>query len=98
MAALLKRKKKTFERVAPAPPPGSKRDFKKELSRAAAEKKGERAELDTMPTATKESARAGEKRKAVETKPGPEAEEKEEDTYTSRLLAAKKRARKTGDE
>ncbi len=89
MAALLQRKRKTFERVSK--PAAVKRDFKAQLDRAA-EKKIGKLKIDTVSEEPPAPAKVP-KQPAAGEKPAQAAEA--EETYTSRLLAAKKRARKS---
>jgi len=91
MAALLKRKEKTFERMPKDERP--EQDFKKRLTRAAEAGKGEKLEIDTAPVKEEAAAAAA---AAPKTKPGKTekaAPAVEEDSYTGRLLAAKKRVK-----
>ncbi len=104
MTALLKRKKKTFEHVAKKPDERTGGDFKAALQREASQDKAADLDLDKVvtnaePTASEDAAGAANgvaparKQKTEEPeKPAPVV-----DAYTSRLLAAKRRARKGQD-
>ena len=97
MSALLRRKKKTFEQVAkPADISG---DFKRTLDRSAATgKKVEKLELDIMPRAGTVDTKARVKPAGQADEEKPADKKEKEDSYTSRLLAAKKRAKTGGRE
>jgi hypothetical protein len=93
MAALLERKKRTFE--AGSKPPPSEPAFKTSLHRRAADGKG------SAPSAAEQAARVKEPPAKAQTPapgaPSPAADDapgaEEASTYTERLLAAKRRAR-----
>jgi hypothetical protein len=95
MESLLTRKKKTFERVQPAAPPVEP-GFNRALDEAADRRRtGETADVDTVP-APAEPVAAARPEAPVEAAKPPRADAAAEASYTGRLLAAKKRAKKDG--
>lgn len=100
MAALLHRKAKTFERVsepAPTAAEGSS-DFKSRLDKAASGTAGESPAVTAgQPPDAVEPERAGVSKEALHKGDrGQKQDEPREESYTSRLLAAKRRAQDKG--
>lgn len=95
MESLLTRKKKTFEKVQPAAPPVEP-GFKRALDEAADQRrKGETVEVDRAPEPAPPVVAATPK--APDAAPKPAQAEADQESYTGRLLAAKKRAKKDSD-
>lgn len=100
MAALLRRKAKTFERVRK--PEAASGDFQESIHQEAARRRREGTAPPAVPVETAEETRPGE---AGPERPAPppagqpaEPGKPGEETYTGRLLAAKKRVQKKGQE